>query len=127
MLDMTCLTFNRETYFLALTRHDRILHSGSCFDPELSEIRNLILSDAIASTEICKRVFTVLFNVHVHLCCAAIKQTDKRLFRQCQPVFGLGTSMLAHIVFKYLCFCVCARVYKVTGTLIFSPTLFWVS
>ena len=42
MLDMTCPTFNRETYFLALTRHDRILHSGSCFDPELSEIRNLI-------------------------------------------------------------------------------------
>ena len=82
------------------------------------------LIDAIASTEICKRVFTVLFNVHVHLCCAAIKQTDKRLFRQCQPVFGLGTSMLAHIVFMYLCFCVCARVYKVTGTLIFSPTLF---
>ena len=42
MLDMTCPTFNRETYFLALTRHDRNLHSGSCFDPELSEIRNLI-------------------------------------------------------------------------------------
>ena len=33
MLDMTCPTFNGETYFLALTRHDRILHSGSCFDP----------------------------------------------------------------------------------------------
>ena len=42
MLDLTCPTFNRETYFLALTRHDRNLHSGSCFDPELSEIRNLI-------------------------------------------------------------------------------------
>ena len=42
MLDMTCPTFNRETYFLALTRHDRILHSGSCFDPELSEMINLI-------------------------------------------------------------------------------------